>query len=156
MDCKNYPAQIMASNVPDATTTARSWKRRLFPGLAILALCSVAFRPVPSMASERPAAAKISTTTKLVASATHLVVGKKLTLTATVTPLAATGNAVLYIRLSPSKPFEKYLEGPLTHGVAKGTQEIPITGTFGFKVVYLGSSKYVGSTSNIINVTVVK
>jgi hypothetical protein len=131
----------------------RTQRRSLLSLFALLAICLIALHPLPSMASENARKiGKKETKITLKASASVLKQGKKLTLTATVSPSKATGTVTFYSKRAPNLPFLAVEQPTLVNGVAKISGFLGSLGDVEFKAVYNGSSAYTKSTSKIVTV----
>ncbi|MGD0832779.1 MAG: Ig-like domain repeat protein [Terracidiphilus sp.] len=93
-------------------------------------------------------AAKTATTTTLTASTTTPKVGASVTLTATVSPSAATGTVTFYSGTTSLGT------GTLASGVATLTTSFATAGTDSLTAVYAGSTSYATSTSTAVSITV--
>jgi protocatechuate 3,4-dioxygenase beta subunit len=89
-----------------------------------------------------------STTTVLTPSVTSVAAGTSITLTAVVTPAAATGTVTFY------NGSTSLGSASLTSGAATLTTSFSTSGTESLKAVYSGSSTYAASTSSTVTVTV--
>lgn len=89
-----------------------------------------------------------STTTTLTVSSTSTTVGSSVTLTAAVSPTAATGTVTFY-RGSTSLGT-----ATLNSGTAAISATFSSAGTYSITAVYAGSSTYASSTSSAVSVTV--
>ena len=138
------------SAAPSSLTRSRAQRRRLLSVLTLLTICLFAFQSHHLAASERqPEAGKKPTKTVLKV----VVNGVKVTLTATVTPSAATGIVAFYDEKAPGKTFTLLGDLKLNKGVAKGSGDAP-PGAYSFKAVYKGLGVYAPSTSNIVTAEV--
>jgi cellulase/cellobiase CelA1 len=89
-----------------------------------------------------------STTTTLSSSTTAPKAGASFTLTATVSPSAATGTVTFY------NGTTLLGTGTLSSGVATLSTSIATAGTYSLTAVYAGSSTYATSTSSAVSVTI--
>jgi hypothetical protein len=89
-----------------------------------------------------------ATTTALTASTTTPAVGASVTLTATVSPSAATGTVTFYSGTTSLGT------GTLASGVATLATSFATSGTYSLTAVYAGSTTYATSTSSAVSITV--
>lgn len=149
METNNCP--LASPEIPKSITPVnRTGVRRRTSGLLLaLILIATCASSVPAMAIVRCCAnPKKPTTTSLKASATSIDYGKKVTLTATVSPSNATGDVTFY---SGSKELGK---SPIIAGVAKLTTTSLPGGEDNITAEYDGSSKYKGSKSKTVTIHV--
>jgi hypothetical protein len=113
--------------------------------IALLLISAVFF--VSGCSGSSKTGASSATTTSLAVSASSIIQGTSLTLTATVSPSAATGSVTFY-------DGSATLTGSPSSGTASFSTSSLSTGTHTLKATYGGSSSYASSTSNSVTVTV--
>lgn len=89
-----------------------------------------------------------STSTALAASTTTPTIGESVTLTATVSPSAATGSVIFY------QGSTSLGAGTLNSGIATLTTSFSTAGTYSLTAVYSGDTTYATSTSTAVSITV--
>lgn len=123
---------------------------KVHPATRLIAMLALAAATVFNFgcSSNTSSSGKTSTTTTLTSSSTSTTMGTSITLTAKVSPTAATGTVTFY------NGSTSLGTGTLSSGTATLTTSFSSAGTYSITAVYSGSTDYASSTSSGVSITV--